>query len=263
LGAYSGFVIVQADVTHLKEVERLKTEFVSNVSHELRTPLTNLKTYLTLLRRGKPEKAPRYLDVLDHETERLAKLIHDLLDLSRLDTESTVMNLQPVSLTAVVQEMMDDLRTQATEHHHTIFFSAPSVQEDPLSTLADTEHLPEAIKRLVKNAFLYTPAGGQIRLILGQENVPDPKAKTAAKVLPMVYLQVQDNGLGLSAEDRDHLFERFFRGTAAQEMRQPGTGLGLVIAQEIVHRHHGRVEAHPNPNQGATFTIWLPRVNHS
>ena len=246
LGTQSGFVIVQADITHLKEVERLKTEFVSNVSHELRTPLTNIKTYLTLLRRGKREKAAHYLDVLDHETERLARLIQDLLNLSRLDTESTVMTLQPVLLTAVVEDILPALYTQASQH--TLTWLPPSTN---LHILADTEHLQQAIIRLVYNAIAYTPSGGKITLTAGQDdNAPY-----------MVYLHINDNGPGLTAEDKEHIFERFFRGTAALETRQPGTGLGLAISQEIITRHRGHIEAHNNPDQGVTFTIWLPKSN--
>ncbi len=244
LGTQSGFVVVQADITHLKEVERLKTEFVSNVSHELRTPLTSIKTYLTLLRRGKPEKAARYLDVLDHETERLARLIQDLLNLSRLDTESTVMTLQPVSLTAVVEDILPALYTQASQH--TLTWSPPPTN---LHIRADTKHLQQAITGLVHNAIAYTPSDGKITLTVGQDdNTPH-----------MVYLRISDNGPGLTAEDQEHLFERFFRGTAAIETQQPGTGLGLAISQEIITRHRGYIEAHNNPDQGVTFTIWLPK----
>ncbi|MCA9979287.1 MAG: GAF domain-containing protein [Anaerolineales bacterium] len=244
LSQHTGFVIVQADISHLKEVERLKSDFVSNVSHELRTPLTNIKTYLTLLRRGKPEKAPRYLNVLDHETERLARLIQDLLDLSRLDTESTVMALQPTPLTAVVEEILPLLIAQAEAKEQTFTWEAPPTT---LTTLADMIHLPQSIHRLALNAIAYTPQGGHITLSAGQEESTD-----------QVYFRIRDNGLGLSEEDRQHLFERFFRGTAAHQTREPGTGLGLAISQEIVNRHQGHITADNNPDQGATFTIWLP-----
>lgn len=246
-GQQDGFVIVQADITYLKEIERLKSEFVSNVSHELRTPLTNIKTYLTLLRRGKQEKAARYLDVLDHETERLARLIQDLLNLSRLDTESTVMKLEPLSITAVVEQIWPELTKRAADKTHTLQWHAP---DKPLYALADVEHLPQTVLRLVVNAIAYTPPGGRITLTAGlkQDNAG------------MIYLSISDTGPGLTAEDLEHLFERFFRGTAAQDTREPGTGLGLAISQEIINRHNGRIDATNNPERGATFTIWLPRA---
>lgn len=245
LSSQSGFVAVQADITHLKEVERLKTEFVSNVSHELRTPLTNIKTYLTLLRRGKPEKAERYLDVLTHETERLERLIQDLLDLSRLDTESTVMTLQLVSLTAVVEEILPIIQNKA--HQHTLIWNPPPTD---LHIMADSQHLQQAISRLAHNAIAYTPSDGTIVLTAGQDDSQPA----------MIYLSIRDNGPGLTPEDQEHLFERFFRGSAALETRRPGTGLGLPISQEIINRHRGHIEAHNNPDQGATFTIWLPQA---
>lgn len=241
----NGFVSVQADIGRLKELDRLKSQFVTNVSHELRTPLTNIKTYLTLLDRGKPERREMYLKVLNHETDRLARLIDDLLDLSRLDAETIQTAGAASDLTEMVREHYQLFAPMADEKQMLFELDVPAQLPRVRIT---PEHLSQLLHNLLGNAFAYTPAGGHIRLSAG------------AKVhlgQTMLWFCVKDNGPGISAEDKKRLYTRFFRGQAAAESGAPGTGLGLAICREIVERYQGRIELESQLGQGASFTVWL------
>lgn len=242
----AGFVSIYSDISRLKELERLKSKFVSNVSHELRTPLTNIKTYATLLKRGRPERHDYHLDVLDRETERLRRLVQDLLDISRLDTAAYTIVLQPTNVLTLLQNTYDSFVLEAEERQIEL---APQWPAALPPALGDPGALGQVLNNLVGNALLYTPAGGRVVLSGGASCHDEPG---------WVWLRVQDNGPGITAEDMPRLFERFYRGQAAQESQAPGTGLGLSISQEIVERHKGRIEVQSRPGEGATFTVWLP-----
>ncbi|MEW5985887.1 MAG: GAF domain-containing protein [Chloroflexota bacterium] len=241
-----GFVSIYSDISRLKELERLKSRFVSNVSHELRTPLTNIKTYVTLLKRGRPENHDYHLSVLDRETERLRRLVQDLLDLSRLDTATYAISLQPTNIVTLLQDAYHSFAIQAEEKQLELVAqwpaALPPAQGDPGA-------LSQVLNNLVGNAILYTPAGGRVILSGGAACQEEPDS---------VWLRVQDTGPGITAEDMPRLFDRFYRGQAAQDSGAPGTGLGLPISQEIVERLKGRIEVESRPGQGAAFTVWLP-----
>ncbi|MCB0033436.1 MAG: GAF domain-containing protein, partial [Anaerolineales bacterium] len=242
----AGFVTIQSDITHFKEIERLKSEFVTNVSHELRTPLTNIKTFLALLKRGRPEKRERYQDILEREADRLARLIQDLLDLSQLDTHSVKTKLKPIALEQIVAESTQAFQAKAEAKEIDI----EVVATDPLPPmLADRDQIHQVTANLLGNAIAYTPERGHIVITL---QTADFEGR------PMVTMSVTDSGIGILEEERDKLFDRFFRGHAAHESRSPGTGLGLAISKEIVERHNGRIEVNSQPNAGTTITVWLP-----
>jgi two-component system phosphate regulon sensor histidine kinase PhoR len=245
-GDVVGFASVQSDITHFKEIERLKSEFVSNVSHELRTPLTNIKTFLTLLKRGRPEKREHYQDVLEREADRLARLIQDLLDLSRLDTNVVKTKLQPLALESLVSESVQAFQIKIDEKELQLKLVIPETL--PLA-MADNDQMHQVIANLLGNAIAYTPPKGQITIIL-QAAVHEGRA--------MVKIEIIDSGIGILEEEQDKLFDRFFRGHAARQSRSPGTGLGLAISKEIIERHNGRIEVTGQPNAGTTFIIWLP-----
>lgn len=242
----NGFVVIQSDITHLKEVERLKSEFVTNVSHELRTPLTNIKTYLTLLKKGRAEKHDYYLEVLFRETERLTRLIQDLLDLSRLDNDRTVIRPEQFEIGALLGQLVEEYQPKAEAKH--IHLLVQQESNLPL-VLADKGQLQQVLINLIANAIAYTPDHGRVTIFaLVGVHLNEP----------MLCLKIQDSGLGIPAEELPHLFNRFFRGAAARHSRTPGTGLGLAISQEIIHRHKGHIEVASQEGQGTTFTIWLP-----
>jgi PAS domain S-box-containing protein len=245
LGELTGFVGIQSDISRLKEVDRLKSKFVSNVSHELRTPLTNIRTYVTLLERGKPERRAYYLAVLQHETERLTGLIQDLLDLSRLETEATPVQLQPTNLQTITQETLNSFTAKAEAKQIDLRLQIPP--DLPL-VMAEPYRLEQLFTNLVGNALAYSPS--QSRIIV--------QAGSGAKEhRPMVWVRVMDNGPGIPPEDIPRLFERFFRGQLSQDNNIPGTGLGLSICKEIIDRHGGAIEVESEPGKGSVFTVWL------
>ena len=239
-----GFVGIQEDVTRLKELDRLKDEFVSNVSHELRTPLSNLKLYLSLFQRGKPEKRARYLDTLHNETARLGQLIEDLLDVSRLDQAGAAM-MEPVNLEALAADVLTNHLPQAEANQIELAFDA---QPNLPPARANAAQIVQVLTNLLGNALAYTPAGGHVTVSLSQGELEGDA---------FLLMAVADNGPGIAPEDLPHVFERFYRGEVGRESA-PGTGLGLAICRKIVDLHGGRVELESQVGEGSTFRVWLP-----
>ena len=243
-GEIIGYVGVQRDVTEQKELDRLKNEFVSNVSHELRTPIANVKLYITLLTRGKPEKYEDYLQTLRREAARLEKLIEDLLDLSRLDLGTTQLVLNSTDLNQLAAQLIADRTALAAQHHLVVDYHSDSNM--PL-VQADEAKLVQVMSNLLTNAINYTPPGGQITVSTVLRDLQGEHWGT---------FTVQDTGPGISPQDLPHLFERFYRGAAGRKSGAPGTGLGLAISRQIMDRMGGYITAESEPGQGAAFTVW-------
>lgn len=227
----------------LKELDRLKSKFVSDVSHELRTPITNIKLYLHLLARDSAANWPAHLSVLDEESDRLARLIEDILNLSRLDMARDKMELVPVDLNQIVEQAVAAQQPRAEATGLALNFepakALPSVWGAP-------HQLAQVVANLVTNAINYTPDGHvRVRTGLAPE---DGKA----------CLEVEDTGMGIDFEDMPHLFERFYRGKRVGSSNIPGTGLGLAIVKEIVDLHRGEIQVESQPDEGTTFKICLP-----
>jgi PAS domain S-box-containing protein len=228
-----------------QDADRVKSEFVSNVSHELRSPLANLKLYLNLLSRGRPEKREEYMGTLHREADRLQDLIEGLLDLSRLDLDKTQANLEPTDLNRLVDTLVTDRRVLISDHGLRLMVELGA--DLPLAR-ADPKLIEQVLTNLLTNAVNYTPVGGSITLRTG---VVETNSRRWATV------SVADTGPGMTREERDHLFERFYRGAAGRSSGIPGTGLGLAICREIIDRHDGRITVKSRVGQGSTFTIWL------
>ena len=246
-GQVIGWVIVLHDVTRLHELDRLKSEFVSNVSHELRTPLTNIKIYLSLLRKGRPdeEKQEQYLQTVVREVARLEKLIEDLLDLSRLETGAARPEKEPLDVTEVVQQVL--LVHQPLAESKNIKLSSELPPEmQPL--WADRDQMIQLLTNLLGNALNYTPPGGEVTV---------RAASVRRDGHSWLTLAVQDTGLGIPPEEQERIFDRFYRGKEARHMA-PGTGLGLAIVKEILALHDGFIELESEVGMGSTFTAWLP-----
>ncbi len=248
-GDIVGYVFVQRDISRQKELDRLKDQFVSNVSHELRTPLANVKLYVELLERGRPEKREQYMQTLHRETARLQKMIEDLLDLSRLDLGTAEIHAAPTDLNRIAADLITDRSAMATGRGVSLDY-APAA--DLPACLADPELIGQAMSNLITNAIAYTPQGG--RVTLATEARHDDGR-------PWITFRVQDTGPGISANDRSHLFERFYRGEAGRKSGAPGTGLGLAICKGIVEKLDGRITFESQPGHGATFTVWLRPVH--
>jgi signal transduction histidine kinase len=245
-GDLVGFVGIQSDISRLKELERLKSKFVSNVSHELRTPLTNIKTYLTLLQKGKAERHAHYLDILSQETVRLTRLIEALLDVSQWELGLVRLTLAPADLTQVLHAVYQVFAVRAEAKQSAIHLELPP---NLPRAMADARKIEQVATNLVSNAVAYTPENGQIWLRAGA-------AEREGR--PMLWLSVSDNGPGIAPADLPRVFERFYRGQLSERYAVPGTGLGLAISKEIVEAHGGAIDVSSEPGQGTTFTVWLP-----
>jgi len=242
-----------ADLQHanerLLELSKLKDEFVSNVSHELRTPISSIKLHHHLLK-AKPANKDVYIERLERETSRLEVLIENLLLLSRLDQGRAELELTRVDLNRLVQQYSEDRDLLA--HSRGLVLTVKLAPDLP-PVKADERMLGEVLSILLTNALNYTPEGGLVTVgtaIRGQDG------ESRAGFL------VRDTGPGIPDTERPHLFERFFRGSAARTSGTPGTGLGLSIAHEIIERHGGSIEVESKglPGEGTTFYVWLPTL---
>jgi PAS domain S-box-containing protein len=248
-GGVAHIVAVLYDISALKQVDRLKTQFVSDVSHELRTPLTNIRLYLDLLRTTSDRmKVERYLDTLSRESDRLAHLIDDLLSLSRLDSGTTTLDVRPVDVNRLLRSLVDDRRALAANRGLELKLEADAVL--PLA-MGDERLLTQVFTNLLTNAINYTPDHGRITLRTYAREDPEG---------PGVATDVEDTGPGIPPEEQAQLFRRFFRGRAGRATGAAGTGLGLAICKEIVDRHGGRISLESGPSSpfGTRFTVWLP-----
>lgn len=235
----------------LTELDRLKSKFVSDVSHELRTPISNLKIYLEMLQGARPERRERYREVLQEETDRLGKLVSDVLDISRMEMGTTKVEFGWLDLNKIVELVVTASRPRARAKGLHLFF-VPG--EDTPQIWADTDQMNRVVNNLIGNAVNYT-AEGEIRV----STHFDAESERACLV-------VKDSGFGIAEEDIPHLFERFYRGKQAGQSTIPGTGLGLAITKEIVDGHGGEIKIESQIEVGSTFTVSLPiddkSVNH-
>lgn len=234
------------DITALKEIERVKDDFVSNVSHELRTPIASLQLYHDLLTLN-PAKSQEYTVRLGREISRLNTIVEGLLQLSRLDQERIEWNIDLIDLNRLVEEYATDRHPLAASRSISLDYNL--TQYLPL-VLGDKNLLGQVLSILLTNALNYTPPGGQIILKTAERNHAGQK---------QVGFQVTDSGQGIHADEISSVLNRFYRGKAGRESGEPGTGLGLAIADEIVRRHQGHLEVwSAGEHQGATFSVWLP-----
>lgn len=240
-----GIIIVLQDITEQRKFEDSRKEFVANVSHELRTPLTSVKSYTeTVLENPDlpPAMVQKFLGVVLYETDRMTKLVKDLLILSRLDNHKIEWVFQEFSLKKLLENIYDSTLMDARNHSHTLTME---VAEDLQPICGDKDRLEQVIINIVSNAIKYTPDGGEISL--RAENRGD-----------QVAIHVDDNGIGIPKEDVPRLFERFYRVDKARSRERGGTGLGLAIAREIVLAHHGHIEVESELEKGTKVTILLP-----
>ena len=231
----------------LEAMSRIKDEFVSNVSHELSTPLANMNIYHALL--GKhPEKSESYLKTVQRETQRLEHIVKDLLEISRLDQGPVSITLSSLDLNELVGLYLVDRPLLAESRGLTLILN----KHPELPTVEADEHLlGQTLSILMTNALNYTPPGGEVIVSTDVEQFEG---------MQWCGFTVTDTGLGVTSEDQERLFERFFRGRAGQESGEPGTGLGLAIAKRIVDQHNGHIQVVSEgvPGKGSSFTVWLP-----
>jgi two-component system, OmpR family, phosphate regulon sensor histidine kinase PhoR len=238
------------DLTPLRRVEEMRADFVANASHELRTPLAALSGFIDTLQGPAREDAAareRFLAIMQVQANRMARLIDDLLSLSRIELNAHLRPDKVVDLVAIMRQVADSLQTLARDRDVEVATTAPS---GPLLVLGDRDELIRVFENLVENALKYAASGKrvEIRLALGQAVDGKPEARAA----------VRDFGPGIAPEHLPRLTERFYRVDVAESRAQGGTGLGLALVKHILNRHGGRLTIDSVLGQGATFTAHLP-----
>ena len=246
-GFISGLVAVLHDTTEQEKEERERRLFVSNVSHELRTPLTSVKSYLEALDEGALSEpvAPDFIKVSLDETNRMMRMVTDLLHLSRIDNATSHLDVELINFTAFITFILnrfDQIRGQDEEKKYEL------VRDYPITSVwieIDTDKMTQVIDNILNNAIKYSPDGGKITVTM----------KTTDD---QMILSISDQGLGIPKQDLPLIFDRFYRVDRARSRAQGGTGLGLAIAKEIIKQHKGFIWAKSEYGKGSTFTIVLP-----
>ena len=246
-GFISGLVAVLHDTTEQEKEERERRLFVSNVSHELRTPLTSVKSYLEALDEGALSEpvAPDFIKVSLDETNRMMRMVTDLLHLSRIDNATSHLDVELINFTAFITFILnrfDKMRGPDEEKKYEL------VRDYPITSVwieIDTDKMTQVIDNILNNAIKYSPDGGKITVTM----------KTTDD---QMILSISDQGLGIPKQDLPRIFDRFYRVDRARSRAQGGTGLGLSIAKEIIKQHKGFIWAKSEYGKGSTFTIVLP-----
>lgn len=253
-GFVSGLVCVLHDVTSQQKEERERKEFVSNVSHELRTPLTSVKSYVEALSDGAindPELAPRFLGVVSDETERMIRMINDLLSLSRMDSGTAKLNLEYVNINELFNYILNRfdmiIKNEAADPSQKKYTIVRYFTKKDLWVEIDTDKFTQVVDNIMNNAVKYSPDGGVITAHLLETH-------------NHVILSISDQGLGIPRKDLGHIFDRFFRVDKARSRKQGGTGLGLAISKEVVNLLGGQIWVDSVEGKGSTFYISLPYV---
>ncbi|VUX11201.1 Sensor histidine kinase YycG [Streptococcus constellatus] len=246
-GFISGLVAVLHDTTEQEKEERERRLFVSNVSHELRTPLTSVKSYLEALDEGAllEPVAPDFIKVSLDETNRMMRMVSDLLSLSRIDNATSHLDIELTNFTAFITFILnrfDKIRSQNDDKKYEI------IRDYPINSTwveIDTDKMTQVIDNIINNAIKYSPDGGKITVSMKTTDT-------------QMILSISDEGLGIPKKDLPKIFDRFYRIDKARSRAQGGSGLGLAIAKEIIKQHHGFIWAKSEYGKGSTFTIVLP-----
>lgn len=252
-GAIGALMVTFQDVTYLEQAGQMRRDFVANVSHELRTPLTALIGFIETLRgpaRDDAEARDRFLAIMEGEAARMARLINDLLSLSRVESEERVRPRDRVNLVACLRSTLHSLTPLAEEAGVALELDLPQVA---VEVPGDGDQLRQVFTNLIENAIKYGGSGGRVDVRVGLSD------RDAAVRGPSARIQVIDKGPGIAAVHLPRLTERFYRGDAHRSRAMGGTGLGLAIVKHIINRHRGRLRVESELGQGSVFTVVLPR----
>ncbi len=248
---FFGTVSIFRDITQEVEVDRMKSEFVSTVSHELRTPMTSIKGYAELILMGAAGKMTdpqvRYMQVIKSNADRLSMLVNDLLDISRIETGKTELDLRPLDVPQIIEQVVEGhLRGRIKHEEKEIDVRTEMAPSLPL-VHADHARVTQILTNLLDNAYHYTPSNGKITVNVRANG-------------EYVFISISDTGIGISQDNHQKIFERFFRAEDSDVQKVAGTGLGLSIVRSLIEMHGGKIEVNSVPGEGSTFTFNLPQV---
>ena len=251
-GYISGVVCVLRDVTEEQKIEEQRKEFVSNVSHELRTPLTSMRSYIEALIDGAwrdEELAPQFLEVAQSETDRMIRMIQDLLHLSRIDSGKSELNKELIDLGALFMQVLNrfEMLLASEEYNNNNYRLENHLINEAVFVDIDPDRITQVLDNIMNNAIKYSPDGGTItsRMLVTENEV---------------VISIKDEGMGIPAEDLEFIFHRFYRVDRARSRAMGGTGLGLAISREVIEQHDGRIWVKSVEGEGTTFFIALPYV---
>lgn len=249
-GFISGLVCVLHDVTEQQKIDQDRKRFVSNVSHELRTPLTSMKSYIEALVEGAwkdPEVAPNFLKVTQEETDRMMRMIDDLLNLSRMDLGTARLEREYVNLNELFNHILDrfDMILKNSDKPDKNYSIKRDFTRRDIWVEVDTDKIQQVLDNIMNNAIKYSPDGGIITCRLLETH-------------NHVIMSITDQGLGIPKDSISHIFDRFYRVDKARSRAQGGTGLGLAISKEVIQLHGGRIWVESREGEGSTFYISLP-----
>jgi two-component system phosphate regulon sensor histidine kinase PhoR len=240
-------VFVFHDITELKKLERIRKDFVANVSHELKTPLTSIKGFVEAIQDGAikdPEQTSRFLSIISQHTDRMNKIISDLLQLSQIESQKFELKREPFSVKELIEEVVYPLKRYADQNSQSLEVSLHSQDQ---KVLGDKYRINQALTNLLDNAIKYTPEKGHIKIQTQDKG-------------DFVEIAVQDNGIGIPQKDLSRIFERFYTIDKARSRELGGTGLGLSIVRHIVEAHGGKIKVESEIGKGSRFSFTLKKI---
>jgi two-component system, OmpR family, sensor histidine kinase VicK len=243
-GFVNGLITVLHDITEQEKIDMERREFVANVSHELRTPLTTMRSYLEALAEGAwkdEEIAPKFLEVTQTETERMIRLVTDLLQLSKLDSKDYLLSKEWINFIPYFHRIID--RFEITKNQNVSF--SRKLPEHPIFVDIDEDKMTQVLDNIISNALKYSPEGGQVTFTVEEE-------------FNFIIISIADEGVGIPSGNLDNIFDRFFRVDKARTRKLGGTGLGLAIAKEMVNAHGGGIWATSEEGKGTVISFSLP-----
>lgn len=249
-GEWKGIILVFHDITELKKLETVRKQFVANVSHELNTPVTSIKGFTeTLIDGAKEDKDTlnHFLSIILKESNRLQALIKELLELSKVEQQGFQLDLQKVDIVPVLRDTYEILEKKAAKKN--IQFVLNDLNQ-PIVCETDPFRIQQVIINLVSNAISYTPADGKVTI-------------SASEDVDKVYIKIADTGIGIDEEELPRIFERFYRVDKDRSRESGGTGLGLAIVKHILEAQHGEITIDSKLNEGSTFTVIIPKEQHT
>ncbi|RDW16766.1 cell wall metabolism sensor histidine kinase WalK [Oceanobacillus chungangensis] len=243
----TGFISVISDVTEQEKIEQERRDFVSNVSHELRTPLTTMKSYIEALTDGAwqdKDIAPKFLGVAQNETDRMIRMVNDLLQLSKMDADEHPLHKERTEFIEYFHQVTDRFEMHIPEHIDLI----RELPKGKFNVWIDKDKMTQVIDNIISNAIKYSPEGGKIQLKVENKR-------------HFLQVSIRDEGLGIAYDKLEKIFERFYRADRARSRKLGGTGLGLAISKELVEAHHGKIWAKSREGKGTTIIFTLPLMN--